>query len=68
MHKTERAMHKILWDFEIQTDHKFPARRQDLELVKKEKRFCYLMDFTVLADDREKMNENQKIEKYLNLA
>ena len=33
-HKTEsfsvNAMHKILWDFEKETDHLIPARRPDL--------------------------------------
>ena len=33
MHKPERvlenAMHEILWDFEIQTDHLIPVKRSD---------------------------------------
>ena len=37
MHKPESVLenetHKILWDFEIQTDHLIPARRPDLVLI-----------------------------------
>ena len=33
----ENGTHKILWDFEIQTDHLIPARKADLELIKKKK-------------------------------
>ena len=28
----ENEMHKVLWDFEIQTDHLIPARRLDWEI------------------------------------
>ena len=34
----ENEMHKILWDFEIQTDHLILARRPDQEIVDKEKK------------------------------
>ena len=37
MHKPEsileNEMHKILWDFEIQTDHLISARWPDLEII-----------------------------------
>ena len=29
----ENQMHKILWDFEIQTDHLISARRPDLDIA-----------------------------------
>ena len=35
----ENETHKILWDFEIQTDHPIPSRRQDLVLINKKKGF-----------------------------
>ena len=31
----ENEIHKILWDFEIQTDHQIPARQPDQVIVKK---------------------------------
>ena len=34
----ENEMHKILWDFEIQTDHLISARRSDQVIVKKKKK------------------------------
>ena len=34
----ENEMLKILWDFEIQTDHLIPARRPDLGLINKKKK------------------------------
>ena len=41
MHKPEsvpeNGKHKVLWDFEIQTDHKISARRTAQEIVKKKK-------------------------------
>ena len=42
MHKPESVeeneMHKVLWDFEIQTDHLIPARRLELVIVNKRKK------------------------------
>ena len=31
----ENEMHKILWDFKIQTDHLISTRRPDLVIIKK---------------------------------
>ena len=33
----ENDMHKLLWDFNIQTDHLIPARRPDLITTTKKK-------------------------------
>ena len=40
MHKTENEIHKIIWDFEIQTDHLIPDRKPDLLLIKKKKKLA----------------------------
>ena len=61
----ENEMHKLLWNFEIQTDHRISARRP---VLVKDKRFCRIVDFAVLADDREKLKESEKRNMYLNLA
>ena len=50
--------------FEIQTDHLIP---EDLVLINKKKRNCILQDFTVSADNRVKIKESEKINKYLDL-
>ena len=34
----EEKTHKILWDFEIQTDHLISARQPDLEIVNKKEK------------------------------
>ena len=33
----ENETHKVLWDFEIQTDHQIPARRPELVIINKNK-------------------------------
>ena len=55
--------HKIVWDFEIQTEHLIPIRRLDPELIKK--RICHLVDFAVPADYRVKIKENEKINSWI---
>ena len=43
----ENDSHKLLWDFNIQTDHLIPARRPDLIIInnKKIKKICKIVDF-----------------------
>ena len=61
IHKPESVLAnetpKILWDFEIQTDHLILAKRNYLVLISKEKRTCYRGNFAVPADHRGKMKE-----------
>ena len=69
----ENATHKLLWDFNIQTDHLIPTRKQDLIIInkkkkKKKKRTCKIVDFAVPADHRIKLKECEKKDKYLDLA
>ena len=33
----ENYTHKLLWDFDVQTDHLIAARRPDLIIIKKKK-------------------------------
>ena len=47
--------HKILWDIEVQTNHRIPIRRLELVI-----RTCYQVDFSVPADHSVKMKENKK--------
>ena len=63
-------IHKILWDFNIQTDHLISARRPDLIIInkKKKKKICKIVDFAVPADHRIKLKECEKRDKYLDLA
>ena len=73
MHNPESVLendtHKLLWDFDIQTDHLISARSQDLIIInKKKKSTCKIVDFAVLADHRIKLKESEKKDKYLDLA
>ena len=58
--------YKILWVFNIQTDHVIEAWRPDLVVVDKE-RICKIIDLTVPGDSRIEEKEKDKIEKYQDL-
>ena len=64
----ENDTHKLLWDFNIKTDHLIPARRPDLKIINKKKRICKIVDFAVPADHRINLKECAKKDKYLDLA
>ena len=64
----ENNTHKLLWDFDIQTDHLISARRPDLIKIKKKKRNCEIVDFAVPADYRIKLKECEKRDKNLDLT
>ena len=52
----ENDTHKIIWDFNIQTDHLISKRN------------CKIVDFAVPADHKIKLKECEKKDKYLDLA
>ena len=68
----ENETHKLLWDFDIQTDYLTSTRRPDLIIInkkkKKKKKICKIVDFPVPADHRIKLKECEKKDKYLDLA
>ena len=69
----EDDRHKLLWDFDINTDHLISPRRPDLMTInnnnnKKKKKICKIVDFAVPADHRIKLKECEKRDKYLDLA
>ena len=52
---------KLLWDFDIQTDHLILARRPDLKIINnKKKRTCEIVDFAVSTDHRIKLKKKWK--------
>ena len=59
----ENETHKLLWDFEIQTDQLISAKRPDLVIINKKKRTCRIVDFAVPADHRLKLQESEKKDK-----
>ena len=64
----ENNTHKLLWDFDIHTDHLISARRPNLIIINKLKRTCKIVDFAVPADHRIKLKQCEKKDKYLDLA
>ena len=66
----ENDTHKLVWDFNIQTDHLIPARRPDLIIIinKKKKKICKIIDFAVPVDHRIILKESEKKDEYLDLA
>ena len=65
----ENETHKLLWDFDIQTNHLLSARRLGLiQSTTKKERTCKIMDFAVSDDHRVKLKENEKKDKYLDFA
>ena len=54
MHKpqtvTEKEQVKILWDFEIRTDHIIPARRLDIVVTDKEQKTAIIINVAASAD------------------
>ena len=64
----ENDTHKLLWDFNIQTDHLIPAKRPDLIIIykkktKKQQRIGKIVDFAVPADHRINLKDCLRIEK-----
>ena len=64
--ETERV--KILWDFNIQTDHVIQHRRPDIVVVEKEAKRTWVIDIAVPGDSRVDDKETEKIDKYQDLA
>ena len=79
MHKPESVLenetYKLLWDFKKQRDHLINARQPTLVIApakkkkkKEKKRTCQIVNFAVLADQRVKLKEREKRDKYLDLS
>ena len=66
----ENDTHKLLWDFDIQTDHLISPRRLNLIIINnnKKKKISKIVDFAVPADHRIKLKECEKKDKYPDLA
>ena len=64
----EIETHKILWNFEIQTDHLISARRLDLVIFDYKKRTCRIVDFAFPADHNVKLKESEKKYEYQDFA
>ena len=55
---------KVLWNFNTQCDHIIEARIPDIVVVRKEDRFCKIIDVTVPADCRINSKESEKKQQH----
>ena len=58
---------KLLWDYDVRTDHVIQARRPDIILINKEHQKVSLIDIAIPWDTRVKDKKREKIEKYQDL-
>ena len=72
MHKRESVLenvtHKILSDSEVQTHHLIPVRRPDLVIINKKNVTLTYYGFAVQANNRVKIREKEKRDKYRDFA
>ena len=61
----ENDTHRVLWDFDIQTDLLISVRRPDIKIINIKKRTCKIVDFAVPAGHIIKLKESEKKDKYL---
>ena len=63
-HQPETALEnnddKLLWDYNIQTDHQISARRPDLAVINKQEQTCQVIDAAVKAMEEEKLEKYQQ--------
>jgi len=59
---------KILWDMNIQMDHVIEHRRPDIVVVDKDNKRVLLIDTAVPADARVEEKEQEKMDRYQDLA
>ena len=64
----ENETHKLLLNFDIQTDHFILAKRPDLIIINKRMRTCRIVDFDIRADHKVKLKESEKEDKCLDLT
>ena len=57
----ENDIHKLLWDFDIQTNHLILAKGPDFIIINKKRRTCKTVDLAVPADLRVKLKKVKRI-------
>ena len=60
--------YKMLWDFSVRTDHTIEARRPDILIIDKSEKNCQIIDVVIPEDGRVRAKEDEKVEKYQDLA
>ena len=65
---SRRMRHKLLWDFDIQTNHLISARSPDLIIINNKKENLQNCDLCCPSWSQNKLNKNEKKYKYLDFA
>ena len=58
----------MLWDFSVRTHHEIMARIPDLSIIDKSEKNCQIIDVAIPEDGRVRAKEDEKVEKYQDLA
>ena len=58
----------MLWDFSIRTDYEIEVRRADLLIIDKKENNWQIIDVAIPDDGRVRTKEDEKEEKYQDLA
>lgn len=55
---------KVLWDFDLKTDEVLEHRRPEVEIFKRNKQECLVLDVAVPGDQHSTMKERLNVYKY----
>ena len=58
----------MLCDFSVRKGHEIEARRPDLLIIDKNEKNCQIIDVAIREDGRVRVKEDEKVEKYQDLA
>ena len=58
----------MLWDLSVRTEHEIEDRRPDLLILDKRENNCQIIDVAIAEDGRVRAKEDEKVEKYQDLA
>ena len=64
----ENEMHKLLWDFEIETNHVIAGRRSNLVINTQNKTTCRMVNILIPDDHKVNLKESENKGKYLDFA
>ena len=64
----ENEDYKLLWDFSVRTDHEIGARKPDFVIIDKRDKSSQIIDVAIPKDNGAREKEDEKVEKYQDLA
>ena len=58
----------MLWDFSVRTELEIQSSRPNLLVIDKSEKNCQIIDVAIPEDGRVRAKEDEKVEKYQDLA